>query len=140
MIFFPWTPESCIGVAVFDNEHWQLVRLINELYDGMLTGTATQKVQDILECVAGYAHLHLTHEEDAMTRTGYPDLENHRLRHDEFRATIESFRPRVREAQGTLALIDITRELATYLKQWLERHILEEDKQLGRYLNANGVH
>ena len=140
MIFFPWTMDCSVGVAGFDNEHWQLMELINELYEGLLAGTATGKALDIVDGVLNYANLHLKHEEDAMVWADYPDAEIHRGYHDGFRKTVSDFRKRMIEVQGTLAMMDVTREFAIFIKRWLENHLFEEDKRLGQYLNARGVH
>lgn len=139
MIFFPWTVDCSVGVAVLDNEHWQLMKLVNDLYDGMLSGTATDKVLDVIDGVGGYASMHLKHEEDAMAWADFPDAESHIHQHEIFRQTMHTFKARAIEAKGTLALIDVTRELSIYLKEWIHHHIQEEDKALGHFLNGKGV-
>lgn len=140
MIFFPWTLECSVGVASFDNEHWQLMKLVNELYDNMLAGKARERVIDIIESVLAYSDLHLKHEEETMAWAQYPDAPGHLARHDEFRRAVRDFQARARETEGTLAMIDVTRELAVFLKGWLEKHIFDEDRRLGQFLNAKGVH
>jgi len=139
MIFFPWTMECSIGVIGLDNEHWQLMDLINTLYEKMLSGTAAETANDIIDGLLAYADLHLKHEEDAMIWADYPLYDEHKSRHDYFRSTTLKFRDEARAAQGDLAMIDVTRELAAFLKDWLEQHIKNEDKIFGKFLNAKGI-
>ena len=43
--FMSWTPEMSVGIQVMDEDHKQLVSIINQLHDGILAGHK----RDVLE-------------------------------------------------------------------------------------------
>ncbi|MGB9912684.1 MAG: hemerythrin, partial [Candidatus Kapaibacteriota bacterium] len=44
MAFIEWNDNYSVGVSIIDNQHKQLIRIINELHEGMGTG----KGKDVL--------------------------------------------------------------------------------------------
>lgn len=77
-----------------------------------------------------YTENHFALEELYMQRTGFPGLEEHVRAHDRFRAEVEELL-RDREADA------LEREIiATFLTEWLKRHVFGIDKQLEAFLEA----
>lgn len=140
MIIFPWTSDYCVGIAQFDQEHMQLIELTNKLYASILDGNTVDVAPTVIDGLVGYADQHLRHEERVMIDVGYPNIDRHKAQHVWFVGRIQAFQQEGIDKAGTLAMIDVARELSLFLKNWLSGHLCGEDRELGAYLNARGLH
>lgn len=140
MIIFPWTSDYCVGVPQFDQEHMQLVELTNKLYASILDGSTVNVASSVIDGLISYADHHLKHEERVMAETGYPHIDRHIAQHIWFAGRIRAFQQEGVDKAGTLAMIDVARELSLFLKSWLSGHLCSEDRELGHFLNARGIH
>ena len=130
--FFPWTDEMLIGVEFQDREHKKLVQMINDLYRAVKQGRTREKLGEILEGLALYTVEHFGNEEEAMDKYGYPDSVDHKAQHA---ALIENVHNFVTEFNAGDS--EIGPELMGFLRTWLADHILQTDKQMAKWLNAN---
>ena len=128
--FVTWDDVYSVGFKPIDDQHKELVKMINELFEGCEKGAAAAD-KTFLQTIKGaaeYARSHFSDEDKFMLQAGYPNLNEHRKLHDDFLATvlkaIQEFKT------GNTAPID----LARFLKKWLLTHIAEADKQYAPYL------
>lgn len=140
MVIFPWTSDYCVGIAQFDQEHMKLVELTNRLYASILDGKAAVMVPNVLDGLTTYMRDHFLHEEMTMQTVGYPYTDRHTAQHNLFVGRVEDFRRECEEKSGSLAMIDVARELSLFLKSWLSEHMCGEDRAFGQYLNSRGMH
>jgi hemerythrin-like metal-binding protein len=82
-----------------------------------------------------YAARHMTHEEDVLEQHKYPELESHRLEHQEFRRRLREYMEDLDSGRTPIAL-----SLMQFLQEWLESHMDEVDRQYVEFLKAKGVH
>lgn len=131
---FEWNDEYNVGVADIDEQHLELVGLINELHAAIRDRKASKVVRKILDELIDYTSTHFSIEERLMRESGYPDYEAHRSYH-------EALIDQVRTLQGKLdsGEASVTFELLHFLRVWLIRHICEADKEFGAYFIANGT-
>ncbi|MBI5086040.1 MAG: bacteriohemerythrin [Acidobacteria bacterium] len=129
-----WKDDYSVGVAEIDQQHRQLLDLINKLHDAMKAGGSPTALARVLEELIGYTRRHFTFEEFLMKQCGYPGLEPHRVQHRQLVEKIESFQAEVACGKATLSL-----RLMSFLKDWLALHILESDKQYSRDMQRSGV-
>lgn len=135
MTFITWIDEMSVGVELFDREHKQLVETMNTLYDAMLAGSAGRIIGDVFDKIIAYANIHFYHEEKFFEDSHYPLAAEHAREHAEMRERIFEFRGDMdREHPIFLAL-----NVLQFLKEWLERHILQEDMKYARFLREKGV-
>jgi hemerythrin len=136
MAFMKWTDNMSVGVAQLDSEHKQLIKIINQLYDGMSTGSAKLILKKVFDAMVVYTDEHFGHEERLFEQTQYPLTAEHKAQHEELRQLLVKFRGESdRKDNALLAL-----ELLCALKEWLEQHIMRDDKKYGAHLNGKGVH
>lgn len=142
MNIFPWTPDFSVGVFHLDEQHQEMMMLINKLFESLLHGTNTQDVDGYIAKLKSHTQKHFTLEEHTMEVTSYPpeDTARHREIHAKFLQRLNEFETSALRAEGTLELYDLTRELAHYLKAWTIEHLTGEDRKLGRHLNRLGLH
>lgn len=129
MPLFIWKPSYEIGVLEIDHDHRHLVGLINELYEAMKVGHGYELINPLIDRLLAYAAEHFDTEEGFMRASNYPYLEAHVREHDEFRARIGDMDRNRGEGQ----LLPST-EMLSFLCDWLKTHILESDKDVGRFI------
>ncbi|SUO95794.1 bacteriohemerythrin [Suttonella ornithocola] len=133
--FIEWDNDLLsVKVEDIDHQHQQLIDIINQLCKAILTRTAPQEIPEILENLEMYTVAHFSTEEALMRIFGYQEYEKHKLQHDELVSQLQSVRLKL--AQGEH---HVNSDLLLYLKDWLVQHIMRSDKQLGSFLEKQGI-
>jgi len=128
--FFPWSDDYSVHVRIIDNDHKELVSLVNELHAAIVDGASEGVVGHVIAGLARYANEHFEREEKLMAEYGFPALAAHREQHRLFTRVVAAFEKVQGAAPGDL---DHDR-LAVFLKDWLIHHILDLDRQYAPYL------
>jgi len=71
-----------------------------------------------------------------MTANNYPGLEDHKMKHDDFRKTLGNLEEDFKEEGATPMVAD---SLDTLLVNWLIKHIRSVDVEFGTFLKNNGI-
>jgi hemerythrin len=126
--------ESRTGVQNIDDQHGELIDILNRLHESMLQDTDRSTLEELVSQLVEQTRAHFSFEEVLMTRYEYPDYARHKKEHDKLLEHILDFSKRF--ARGDLLL---TFGIMVDLKGWAEVHIRKCDKLLGAYLNEKGV-
>ena len=127
-------PEHSVNVREFDEQHRQMVSLINELYASMPM-EASQGIQErIIEELLEYAEAHFQNEERILREHGFPGAQEHERAHAELRKKMLELQEQHRQGRLSIPLV-----VSSYLQTWLTEHILATDKQYVSFLNERGV-
>ncbi|HEX6734575.1 MAG TPA: bacteriohemerythrin, partial [Azonexus sp.] len=124
---FPWDDHFNTGLATVDEQHRQLVRLINRLASHVAYGSQPADLARVFDELADYAVYHFSTEE-AIWQAHLPGEASeaaHREVHAEFVARIGQFR-----AQGERPAREVAEEALAFLARWLASHILEADRHM----------
>lgn len=137
-----WTRDMHVGVEVLDEQHKDLVVLIDAAYRtvmgeaaevGMLSGLDsdenTYTAEGLIRDMKAYALSHFSLEVEYMRRLEYPRAEEHAQMHNEF-----LHRLAVLERPGTG--LDKRVDVFLFLSDWLRTHILREDNDFGDYIRS----
>ena len=81
-----------------------------------------------------YTENHFALEELYMQQLDYPEREAHKRAHDKFRDEIMSIMDTEEEPDAASCEL-----IATFLSEWLRRHVFGTDKKLESYLQQNGA-
>ncbi len=127
MIFFEWDEKFVSGNEIIDNDHKKLVGMINELYSEMSSGDGKKIVSSIISQLADYTNYHFINEERLMKEVNYKNFDKHKAQHDAFANKVKSF---IKKSKSD----SITIEVASFLKEWMTKHILGSDKLLANEL------
>jgi len=133
MPIIEWNNLFLLGLKQFDDDHQQLVRLLNKTYDSFINNEPKSSLSVVIDELVDYAIYHFAEEEHWMKSTGYPELEMHIFQHDIFSKRVVDFQSAYQEGSAPLTL-----ELLTFLKDWLSDHILVTDKEFGFYIASKG--
>lgn len=119
-----------VGIAKMDEEHKQLVGLINAL--GAKIGSSDSEfIEKIINTLVLYTKMHFSHEEKILSKIHFEKFAAHKTQHTNFIKMVDQIRAEYRQNPES---VEIVAKIHTYLKQWLTRHILVEDKEYGLFL------
>lgn len=119
------------GIALIDNEHRELFRIIGEVHRVITDEFIPDKYDEIvflLEEMKRYTIFHFSDEEKYMESIQYEGLAAQKRAHDAFIARLEGMDlEHVDEHQQ-----ETLEELMDFLTEWLINHILNSDKKIGK--------
>jgi hemerythrin len=128
-----WSDEYSVGNRLLDQQHRQLMETLNRLIDQPQATVDSELVGDALSELTRFAVEHFREEQRAMEVCGYPDIEEHKRQHEEFRQKI------VQCCMATTLHIEaVPRDLLLYLRDWMQHHVLNEDMKYKSYLAEQG--
>ncbi len=130
---FRWTTDLSVGVQASDDDHKQLIDLINQLSDGLSQGQGKAIIGKVLDELESYTRYHFAREEEFFEITGYPAVD-HKREHRKLVEQVVTLQSRYRTGETALAI-----ETLDILKQWLTVHIQGTDMKYTHHLNANGI-
>lgn len=128
MAFIEWKPEYEMGITEIDNQHRQLVKMVNALHEAIKIGSGSMLIPALLENLIGYTLSHFQAEERYMQTCGFPDFETHQREHQELTEKVIQLRVQMRRGETVS-----TMEVMNFLKSWLMDHLAGSDKDFGQY-------
>jgi len=126
---FIWSDKISVGILEMDEQHRQLIDLLNALAQHTDPGVAFDTIMRMFS----YAEGHFKAEEALLSRIGYPELEKQKQEHQAFLAKTADF------SAQSLSDPALYVKLATYLTSWLLHHIMEEDLKYKPFIQSKGV-
>lgn len=124
--FIEWGSDLSIGVEVIDHQHHKLVELVNTLHEAITENRAFDTAMDIIDELINYTQTHFLTEEVLMNTLNYPDFEEHKEHHEQLIKEVSELKKRLESGKETLNF-----QLIYFMKQWLTKHILGDDKCMG---------
>ena len=129
-----WSDRLSVGVQSIDDQHRKMLSLLNQLYDGMMSGKGKIALGGILQALIDCTAMHFTHEENLLLRSGYPDSAAHQKEHSDLLQQIRGIR-RQYETVGPSA---VTIPVMSFLENWTMNHITGADMRHREHLAAKG--
>jgi hemerythrin len=134
MDIITWSESLSVGVKRFDDEHKQLINIVNRLNNALLIGGSPKTMEHVLDGLVDYTVVHFRHEEEYMTKFSYPEYASHKKEHDDLTGQVSDFRDRYRSGKVTFSL-----ELMNFLRDWLTNHIMGSDKKYKDFFTGKGL-
>ncbi|MBF0317606.1 MAG: hemerythrin family protein [Nitrospirae bacterium] len=128
-----WTDDLSVGVDSIDEQHKELIGIINNLLTAIERNYARDEIQEVITFLKKYVETHFAMEEALMTRIKYPSgnfLEHeaqHTLFWENFNELLELFKKDHR-SPAMINTIEIV------LIQWFVNHICKTDKAIGAFV------
>jgi hemerythrin len=128
--YISWSPIFSMGVTVIDNQHKELIKLTNELYNHCIGDPESERdyFKKSIKKVVEYVKKHFASEENIMRKTAFSGYAEHKKEHDSFVLNILRM-IRFYKADNKMALIDFTH----FLREWVLAHIAVCDKKYFMY-------
>ena len=131
MALIDWSDEYIVEIEILDEQHRNLVAIINKFEDARRRGKGARIMTQILNEIAGYTQEHFACEERMMEEAGYAHLKKHQSQHRQLLQRIE--RLQFDFQQGNRR---ITVEVGELFQYWVTSHILKHDKEYSASLQA----
>jgi len=132
MALLEWKDEYATGIEEVDDEHRDLIAVINRLHELLLADDARLTVPAFFERLLSGVSAHFALEERIMSESGYTDLAAHQEDHDRLLAEIRD----LVEAFGQAEEVDSV-DLALRLEPWFTQHFATHDLRLHTTLKVH---
>lgn len=132
---FEWDDKYDVGVRRFNDQHMQLLKILNDVYIAMNNKQDKYAVAQILNSLLAYSKQHLVEEEACLKNNKYPDFANHQKLHEAFIEKLSQFCADFKSDKFSLHF-----EIAIFLKNWITNHIMVVDKEYTEFLNSKGIY
>lgn len=126
-----WNSTFSIGVEKIDGQHKRLFELATRLEQELAGQQAAKTVGEALKFLVDYTIYHFKDEESLMAQINYPDLEAHQTLHKQLIDKVRAILLDVRAGR-----LPTVADMTNFLFQWIVEHIEQEDKKVGRAIQA----
>ena len=124
-----WSNQLVINHQIIDEQHQEMIAMINRLHDCIVDPGHRAKFADQLEQLCNYTMDHFATEEALMQQLSYPHLARHREQHIQLSRQALELNQRFGGGEQPL-----TTEITQSLREWLLNHNQGEDRELGLFL------
>lgn len=124
-----WSSIWETGIEKIDNQHKELLRQMNNLFDAINYKDAENNLPGMLMFLSGYVDAHFRDEEEAMDATEYPGLASHRAVHEDMRKQVGVLIAQFQEDPAV-----VTAGVVNYLVEWLVNHMEGDDLFMAAHL------
>lgn len=129
-----WNSSFSVGVTILDEQHKQIINMINLLLSNSKTDVRSEVVSDLLNKMMEYANNHFETEELLLQKYGYPDLSTQKHDHEVYCLKVVDL------CENTMKYnISVPEKLLQYLTKWWINHILHTDMKYKAFLLEQGV-
>lgn len=124
---FPWNENFETGIAIIDEQHRELVDLLNQLSNTLVSGD-TPELERTFDKLAAYAKLHFDTEEEVWTPYFGDDpwLKDHQENHAAFIPSVNE----LKQEQVNKPLREVVEHIIKFLIRWLAFHIIDNDRRM----------
>ncbi len=133
--YITWKDEYSVGIEAMDNDHKKLLDLINQLQTAVHYYTSKEFEQKALDELIDYTKTHFAREEQLMADNDYPDLEAHKLQHQQFIDKVDHLLNEYQKDSD-----DTIVDALNFLKNWLVKHINGTDRGYANTLNEKDIY
>ena len=126
-----WDEKYATGVVLIDNQHKELIELINQLHNACLAGgeTVGTTFKEAMSRMVEYVRFHFGTEQELLQRIKFPDIHNHKKQHA---ALIKSILEAAKDYSNGKKYVPNT--FVRTLKDWVLGHIAVYDKAYALYV------
>ncbi len=120
--FILWQDNYSVGHNILDNQHKYLLKIINDLYESMISKDLEGDYGELLKELTKYTKVHFVYEERFLEKIGFQEINDHLAYHAEMKKKIGLL-----EVDMTTLGKEWRLELLIFLKKWWLDHILKQD-------------
>jgi hemerythrin len=126
--------ELEVGVSHLDAQHRRLVELLVGMQAALIEKQPAKELRRLAAALTLHARIHFSDEEMIMEGAAYPGLAKHREMHREFTDGILRLQTKLRFRRT-----EQFAELLNFEREWIARHLDEQDGQFSLWLQENAV-
>jgi len=129
-VYFKWSPEYSVNIKTIDNQHQELVNMLNRLFIAVSMREGSNAIGGILKALRSYTRTHFSLEERLMQQANYADLEAHKQEHQKLIGQLDDLCLRHLTEDKPIYF-----EMLRFLKTWLKEHIKGVDRKYSTALH-----
>jgi len=126
-----WSEDLETGIARIDEQHRELLRMVDELLAACQDGRGKEAVGEMIVYLESYITNHFRDEERVQTENSYPDYILHKSEHERFLRDYKELKDEFEKEGPTLPMIVTTNRVVV---AWLMNHIRKTDRALAEFL------
>ena len=128
-----WKKYYETGIQIVDEQHKELFRQVGILVDYDQKKETRERIEETLNFLGEYVLRHFGTEEMMQKMLKYPKADQHKEMHEKFvQAFVELKQEYAVKGENLLVLMKLTKVAI----DWLQDHILKQDKDFGEYYHA----
>lgn len=120
------------GNKEIDGQHKEWIDRINKLTKACEVTTGKMEAIKMVDYMADYAEFHFAAEEKLQEETGYPGIEEHKAKHEQFRQAVKELHEMLEEEGPTDAFVNAINKNVV---DWVFDHIKGFDCSVASYIN-----
>lgn len=129
-----WKDEYSVNVKEIDNQHKELIEIINHLIE-MINATPNEEtVKEIINKIVQYKSTHFATEEKYFHQFNFEGTAEHEAKHREFNQKVEEIKEQYKED-----VISFAFALVDFLEDWLINHLITMDHKYIKCFNDHGL-
>lgn len=129
-----WSNALSVNVVEIDDQHKNLITMVNQLNSAMKTGKGKEATAEIIKNLAEYTLTHFKTEELYFDKFQYLYKLQHVLEHKKFVEKVSQFKNDFDKGKVLLSM-----EIMNFLQDWLVNHIQKSDKNYQKCFNEHGL-
>lgn len=130
---FTWNKDLETGNATLDAQHRQLIQAINDLLDACVSGKPRADLDKALAFLTSYTAKHFSDEEKLQLEYKYPDYQNHKKMHEQYRIVVRDLTDQLRTNGPSINLVG---KVNNSIGNWLITHIKTQDTKVAAHILA----
>lgn len=130
--------KMSIGIDFIDDEHKQLLKIINDLATSIHNKCQRDDIVEILDRLIDYTSYHFSTEEKYFEKFNYENSVEHKEQHQIFLDKFRKIKSEI-NLEDDLCSVILSEEVFLYLIQWLLHHIAGSDKKYVKLFKENGL-
>lgn len=134
MDLISWSDTLSTGIAEQDEQHQNLIELINRLNAAKQAGRDAEILAAVLAELVDYTIYHFQYEENLMHQHDYADTQAHKSEHKRFIEAVDDFTRNIESGNGVISV-----QIMNFLRMWISGHIMITDKRMAEELSRFGV-
>ena len=122
--FFKWDNSYSVNSDILNEQHQELFRITNDLYEAFSKNAHKEQLGNIIERLYDYSKYHFSEEEKMLKAKGIRISPDHVMKHREFENNIKEYKEKFESGRFT-----VTYEMMNFLRTWLMEHIKGTDQE-----------
>lgn len=132
-VFFKWSQDYSVNIKTIDDQHRELVNILNRLFVAVSKREGDKAIAGILDALVSYTQTHFALEERLMRQAKYKDLEPHMEEHRKLLEQLDQLCKKHLVEEKAIYF-----EMLSFLKTWLKEHIQGVDTKYSAALQQAG--
>ena len=132
-VFFEWSDDYNINIPAIDDQHKELVKMLNLLFNAIARQEAGKVIAGILDSLVEYTQTHFALEERLMQEADYKGIDHHKQEHKKLIEQLDHLTRKFMVENKPIYF-----EMLTFLRRWLREHIIGCDIKYSSALQRAG--